>query len=111
MSAVRALLRHLEDDGFAAAPRVLGSGLDRDGREVLTFIDGEFTQLGPWSMDGAAPVVPSAPGCGVVPLARPGAGQPGQGHRSLRCGPVEHRRPERLPVALIDWETAGPVDR
>ena len=55
-SAVHALLRHLEDVGFAAAPRVVGSGLDREGREVLTFINGEFTQPGPWSMDGAAAV-------------------------------------------------------
>jgi len=45
--AVHALLRHLEDVGFAAAPRLVGSGLDSDGREVLTFIDGEFTQPGP----------------------------------------------------------------
>jgi hypothetical protein len=44
--AVHALLRHLEDAGFAAAPRLVGSGLDTDGREVLTFIDGEFTQPG-----------------------------------------------------------------
>ena len=28
--------------------------LDPDGREVLTFIEGEFTQPGPWSLDGAA---------------------------------------------------------
>ena len=34
--AVHALLRHLEDVGFAAAPRLVGSGLDHDGREVLT---------------------------------------------------------------------------
>jgi hypothetical protein len=53
---VHALLRHLEDAGFAAAPRLVGSGLDTDGREVLTFIDGEFTQPGPWSLDGAAAV-------------------------------------------------------
>ena len=33
--AVHALLRHLEDAGFAAAPRLVGSGLDTDGREVL----------------------------------------------------------------------------
>ena len=54
--AVHALLRHLEDAGFAAAPRLVGSGLDTDGHEVLTFIDGEFTQPGPWSLDGAAAV-------------------------------------------------------
>jgi hypothetical protein len=47
--AVHALLRHLEDTGFAAAPRLVGSGLDTDGREMLTFIEGEFTQPGPWS--------------------------------------------------------------
>ena len=51
---MHALLRHLEDVGFAAAPRLAGSGVDTDGREVLTFIDGEFTQPGPWSLDGAA---------------------------------------------------------
>ncbi len=51
--AVHALLRHLEHVGFTAAPRLAGSGLDQDGREVLTFIDGEFTQPGPWSLDGA----------------------------------------------------------
>ena len=84
---MHALLRHLEDVGFAAAPRVIGSGLDQDGREVLTFIDGEFTQPGPWSMDGAAAVggllrdlhraaavVPPVPGCRLVPLARPRPG-------------------------------------
>ncbi|TSD99932.1 phosphotransferase [Skermania sp. ID1734] len=37
--AVHELLRHLESVGFDGAPRVLG--LDSDGREVLTFIDGE----------------------------------------------------------------------
>jgi len=52
--AVHALLRHLEQAGFAAAPRLVGSGLDQDGRETLTFIDGEFTQPGPWTLDGAA---------------------------------------------------------
>jgi Ser/Thr protein kinase RdoA (MazF antagonist) len=52
--AVHVLLRHLEDAGFAAAPRLVGSGFDPGGREVLTFIDGEFTQPGPWSLDGAA---------------------------------------------------------
>jgi hypothetical protein len=52
--AVHALLRHLEQTGFTAAPRLIGPGLDQDGREMLTFIDGEFTQPGPWSLDGAA---------------------------------------------------------
>jgi aminoglycoside phosphotransferase (APT) family kinase protein len=37
--AVHALLRYLADVGFDAAPRVLG--IDAEGREVLTFIEGE----------------------------------------------------------------------
>jgi len=36
---VHALLRHLEDAGFAGAPRFLG--IDNAGREVLTYIEGE----------------------------------------------------------------------
>ena len=37
--AVLDLLRHLEREGFAGAPRALG--FDDQGREVLTYIDGE----------------------------------------------------------------------
>lgn len=37
--AVHELLRHLECKGFAGAPRVLG--FDEDGREVLSFLEGE----------------------------------------------------------------------
>jgi hypothetical protein len=37
--AVHALLRHLEDVGFDGAPRYLGK--DDDGREVLTYIEGD----------------------------------------------------------------------
>ncbi len=38
-AAVHALLRHLEDAGFPEAPRVVG--IDEQGREVLTFLQGE----------------------------------------------------------------------
>jgi hypothetical protein len=54
--AVHALLRHLERAGFAAAPRLIGSGLDAQGRETLTFIEGEVTHPGPWSLEGVAAV-------------------------------------------------------
>ncbi|GAA2400801.1 phosphotransferase [Nonomuraea africana] len=37
--SVHHLLRHLERKGFAGAPRALG--IDSDGREILTFLDGE----------------------------------------------------------------------
>lgn len=41
--AVHQLLKHLENVGFAGAPRVLD--VDVDGNEVLTFIDGEAGSL------------------------------------------------------------------
>ena len=37
--AVLDLLRHLDREGFAGAPRALG--FDGQGREVLTYIEGE----------------------------------------------------------------------
>jgi hypothetical protein len=38
--AVHAFLRHLEAEGFEAAPRVAGSGFDDAGNETLTWLDG-----------------------------------------------------------------------
>ena len=43
--AVHALLRHLEDKGFAGAPRALG--IDAAGREMLTFAEGAAAW--PWA--------------------------------------------------------------
>ena len=44
--AVHELLRYLEAAGFAESPRVLG--VDEQGREVLSFIEGETTAEDPW---------------------------------------------------------------
>src|SRR4051794_38079116 len=44
--AVHAVLHHLEAAGFDGAPRVLG--FDEQGREVLTFLDGETVGERPW---------------------------------------------------------------
>ncbi len=121
--AVHLLLRHLEDVGFQAAPRLVGSGLDQHGREVLTFIDGEFTQPGPWSIEGAA-----ALGVLLRDLHRAtssfrpaddavwfpwhgrdlGSSARVIGHCDVAPWNIVAR--DGLPVALIDWETAGPVD-
>jgi hypothetical protein len=35
---VHAFLRHLEAEGFPAAPRVIGSGFDDAGNEILSWI-------------------------------------------------------------------------
>jgi hypothetical protein len=44
---VHAYLRHLEERGFAGAPRVLG--LDADGREMLTFVEGLVPSSSMWT--------------------------------------------------------------
>jgi hypothetical protein len=121
--AVHSLLRHLEEAGFAAAPRLVGSGLDPDGRETLTFIEGEFTQPGPWSLDGAAALgallrdlhratgsFRPPPGAVWFPWHGRDLGGPAGviGHCDVAPLKIVARR--GLPVALIDWETAGPVD-
>jgi hypothetical protein len=121
--AVHTLLRHLEEVGFAAAPRLAGSGLDPDGREVLTFIEGEFTQPGPWSLDGAAALGgllrslheatrSFRPPLDAVwfPWHGRDLGGPDTviGHCDVAPWNIVARN--GLPVAFIDWETAGPVD-
>jgi hypothetical protein len=121
--AVHALLRHLEDVGFAAAPRLVGSGLDLDGREVLTFIEGEFTQPGPWSLDGAAALggllrslheatrsFRPPPGAVWFPWHGRDLGGPARGIGHCDVAPWNIVARDGLPVAFIDWETAGPVD-
>jgi phosphotransferase family enzyme len=120
---VHALLRHLEAVGFGGAPRLVGSGFDADGRETLTYIEGEFTQPGPWSLDGAAALgtllrdLHRAAGSFQPPAESVwfpwhgrDLGGPGTviGHCDAAPWNIVVRR--GLPVALIDWEVAGPVD-
>jgi hypothetical protein len=40
---VHKLLRHFEDVGFAGATRIVDSGFDAQGRETLSYVEGEFT--------------------------------------------------------------------
>ncbi|MGN6794652.1 MAG: phosphotransferase [Streptosporangiaceae bacterium] len=121
--AVHALLRHLEAAGFAAAPRLVGSGIDADGREMLTFIEGEFTQPGPWNIDAAAALgqllrdlhratSTFRPERGAVwfPWHGRHLGGPARviGHCDVAPWNIVAR--DGMPVGLIDWEFAGPVD-
>ena len=120
---VHSLLRHLEDVGFAGSPRVVGSGFDPDGRETLSFIEGEFTQPGPWTLEGAAAVgqllrelhAPTAsyrpaPDAIWGPWFGRTLGGPARviGHCDVAPWNIVARN--GLPVALIDWDFAGPVD-
>ena len=122
-ATVHLLLKHLEDVGFAGAPRVVGSGFDERGRETLTYIDGEFVHPGPWNeaaMDTIGRMLKQlhqATASFCVPegaIWREWFGRDLGGPRSVigHCdaAPWNIVARNRVPVALIDWEVAGPVD-
>jgi hypothetical protein len=119
--AVHALLRHLEAKGFDAAPRVFG--FDEQGREVLTYIEGE-PALHPWPEallqdDGLAAMTEilrryHEAVSDFVPPAdaewRIGRVRPNQGEIVLHRDPGPWNVVWRngSPVGLIDWDFAEP---
>ena len=120
---VHALLRHLERAGFAGSPRVVGEGYDGQGHEVLTFIEGAFVHPYAWGDEGIAQAgqllrdlhdatatfrpPPDALWC-PWPF-RTGADEPGSVISHCDAGPWNIVARDGLPVALIDWDTAGPT--
>jgi hypothetical protein len=122
-ASVHSLLRHLENAGFTAAPRVVGSGFAADGRETLSFIEGEVTDPAPWSLEGAAAVGQMLRDLHVaVASYRPppdgtwppwfgrDLGGPERIVSHCDVAPWNIVARDGLPVGLIDWEYAGPVD-
>jgi hypothetical protein len=120
---IHSLLRHLEEVGFDGAPRVVGSGFEPDGRETLSYVEGEVIDPSPWTIEGAAAVGVLVRGLhdATASYRPPGdAIWPPWYGRSLggsariisHCdiAPWNIVSRERVPAALIDWELAGPVD-
>ena len=119
--AVHALLKHLEQAGFEAAPRVLGTGFDEQERETLSFIEGEFL-TGPWSLEASFEVGAllrrlhqatahfTAPANAQwKPWFGRRLGTPSSfGHCDFAPWNIVVRN--ATPYALIDWEDAGPID-
>ena len=106
--AVVELLRWYEQVGFDGAPRYLG--VDDEGREILSFVEGEPAFAPVPSSDevivgaraAAAPRAHDAQaGFAPAPLVI--------GHCDLFWTNVIFR--DGLPAALIDWELARPVTR
>ncbi len=131
-AAVHAVLEHLVDVGFAGAPRFLG--LDRAGREVLTFVEGEVAGRPPpdWIGDEARLVsvarllrrYDDAVAGIVLPAGiRPDRGIPDIGLPPLPDEPTEvlgHQdvTPENVvfspageAIALIDFDLLKPCSR
>jgi hypothetical protein len=122
-ATVLAFLRHLEAEGFDAAPRVIGTGFDAQGRETLGFIEGELLHPAPWREEDF-PVIGSmlrrlhtagrafrVPDDAVWPpsfLRGLGTSHAVFGHCDPTPGNILVR--EGRPVGLIDWDNAGPVD-
>jgi hypothetical protein len=121
--AGHALLRHLEAVGFEGAPRVLG--FDSEGREMLTFVEGE-APTAPWpgwmSADAAVESLGILLGryheavSGFVPPADAvwrswlgSAGGPIIRHGDLWPSNVVFQAGRA--VAFIDWEFAQPGTR
>lgn len=118
--AVHALLRHLEQAGFAGAPRVLG--MDDSGREILSYVEGEpglppvpaeeavlagLGRLLRAMHDAQAGFVPPPDAVWQDTPLRPSAG-PVVCHLDLYPPNVVFRA--GAPVALIDWDFAAPAD-
>jgi ubiquinone/menaquinone biosynthesis C-methylase UbiE len=121
--SVHALLRHLESVGFDGSPRVVRDGFDSEGREVLSYIDGDFVHPHAWTDDGIVALghmlrrFHDAAATFATPTeviwqpwftrsTRPDAIC---GHGDLGPWNIVARR--GLPVGFIDWEFAGPLDR
>ena len=120
---VHALLRHLESVGFTYAPHVIGSGFDDLGRETLAYIEGEFIDPGPWTLEGAAALgrvlrelheatasfrPPSDALWGPWFGRDLGGPQRVIGHCDFAPWNIVTR--DGMPVGLIDWDFSGPVD-
>lgn len=120
--AVHALLRHLEAKGFAAAPRALG--YDKQGREVLTYIEGDAVPDEPWIPElltdeglrevtlllrryheAVADFTPPRDAVwrvGAIPM------QPGEIVRHGDFAPWNIVWRDGKPAGLIDWDFAEP---
>ena len=123
-ASVHDLLRHLENIGFDAAPRVVGSGFDAQGRETLSYIEGNLVHPAPWDEDAIVAIgqmirqLHDATASFRVPddaIWRPWFGRDIGGSRQIigHCDAAPWNIVTRAGglVALIDWEVAGPVDR
>ncbi|MFD0715714.1 aminoglycoside phosphotransferase family protein [Paenibacillus sp. GCM10027626] len=121
--SVHSFLRHLQSSGFTEAPSIVGSGVDAEGRETLSFVAGEFVHPGPWSdaalvqvgqmlrrLHNTSEAFQPTADAEWKPwfLQKLGGSRLVISHGDVAPWNVVTR--DGMPVALIDWEFVGPVD-
>ena len=119
--AVHALLCHLEGVGFGGAPRALG--IDDQGREILTYVEGEPASGAPlpgyvWSeatLEAVGRMLRALHDATRTFVAPPEATWQlwsGTGHGEVVChndaAPWNTVFRDGAPVAFIDWDSASP---
>ncbi len=120
--SVHALLLHLEETGFDGSPRFLG--VDEQGREILSFIDGDVTATGPVpGMFGDDSLLAAArllrrlhDATRTAAITKrsgwqflPGAPTSGQVVCHNDLGPYNTIYRDGRPIAFIDWDLAAPA--
>jgi hypothetical protein len=121
---VHAFLRHLEAEGFEAAPRVVGSGFDDAGDEVLTWLPGILYAEDVWPdpayalhevgvllrrLHAVGRSFTPPPDARWMPWTlRSRADDAVISHGNIAPWHVVFR--DQRPAGLIGWEYAGPVD-
>lgn len=122
-ATVHALLRHLESVGYRGSPRLVGTGVDGAGRQQIRYIDGELVHPYAWSErgiievaqllrelhDATASFVPPQDAVWMPWYTHRPKADPVFGHGDV--GPWNIVARDGVPIALIDWEFAGPVER
>lgn len=125
--AVQALLRHLEETGFTGAPRALG--LDDQGREVLSHLDGEtvgdalpwpawahsdqaLVAVGHWLRDFHAAARSFVPPPGSQWFGDRSTLRPGEllGHHDAAPYNAVWDPAAGVLVGFIDWDLASPAE-
>ncbi|MQB00575.1 MAG: phosphotransferase [Actinobacteria bacterium] len=121
--AIESLLKHLAAQRFDAAPRWIG--VDEEEREVLTYVEGDVPEYPLpdycWSEEALVAVARLLRGFHDATMSYRGVGDawrfhyPGSNPSEVIChndiAPYNTVYRERLPVAFIDFDTAGPGPR
>jgi Ser/Thr protein kinase RdoA (MazF antagonist) len=107
---VRALLAHLDDEGFAAAPRYLG--VDEQGREILSFQPGEV----PAEIDSTMSDETLAAAARLIRAYHDAtAGSALVGEDEVVChndlSPCNFVFRDGMPIGIIDFDAAAPGAR